>query len=372
MIGVKFTSAWVNPSGYGSSARTGITALFTSGINVTVETVSQMAEHTDYGITGSICKNLENRKIDYKINIIELTPDIIPQYKEKGIYTISRLYWETDKLPRQWIDPLNSIDEIWTASLPMVEMIKNSGVKTPTYCFPQPIDATRAFEKINPFTPNFTKDFTFYSMFQWILRKNPKGLLRAYWKEFQNDEPVTLVLKTYRITYTDNELRLIKEDIINWKDQMGLPKYPKIYLVHKLLTDPQISRLHAMGDCFINPSTGEGWNRPMEEAMLLGKPVISGDNGGITDIITPVNYYKVSSDRQQVEQVSWIPWYTSDMRWQVPDERELGKRMREVYENYKEAKKVAQKAQEYVINEFNFQTVGNQMKERLERISKTL
>lgn len=372
MIGIKFTSAWVNPSGYGSSARTGITALFTSGINLTIETVSQMPESTNYGLTGGICKSLENRKIPYKIKIVELTPDLLPMYKEPNVYTISRLFWETDHLPKEWITPLNEIDEIWTASPQMGEMIHKSGVTTPCYYFPQPIWTDRADEAIEPYSLPFPKDFTFYSIFQWIDRKNPKGLLRAYWKAFEGNDKVSLLLKTYRITYTDTEFDLIKSDIEMWKKELGLNHYPKIYLARKLLTDAQMLRLHKLGDCYVNASSGEGWSRPMQEAMLLGKPVISGNNGGITDIMTPIHYYEVPSSLQEATEVSQIPWYRSDQHWLVLKEEALTETLKEVYANYDKACQTGRKAQQFVVDNFGFLRVGTLMRTRLEQIYKTL
>lgn len=369
MIGVRYVSAWTNPSGYGSAARNFITALFTVGINITLETVSQMNEKTEYGVTGAICKQLQNRSIPYKVNIIHLTPDLIPMYKEKNAYNIAHLFWETSKLPKEWVDPLNDVDEVWTASFLQAVMIRASGVKAPIYHFPQPIDVTKAYEEITPYKTGHKKDFTFYSVFQWILRKNPKALLRAYWQEFEGNDNVTLLIKTYRITYLDKEYQLIKEDINQWRKELKLKHYPKVFLVHKLLTDSQMLRFHQMGDVFVNPSSGEGWNRPMQEAMLLGKPTVSGDNGGITDIMTPVYYYKVESNNKQVKQQPFIPWYTSDMTWKELSEEDLRKQMRAVYGMKDRREK---EAQEYVIDNFSYQTVGNAMKQRLEAIYKIL
>lgn len=372
MISIKYISSSKSPSGYGEAARMDVAALFSSGVNISTDNLMQMAESTNYGIAGAITDNLQGRNIPYKISIVHLTPDLIPQYKEKGIYTISRLFWETNTLPKEWIKPLNDIDEIWTASPQMAEMIHKSGVTTLCTIIPQPIDTTKSEEKIDPFMLTFPKDFIFYSIGQWIDRKNFRGLLRAYWKTFTGEQDVSLLIKSYRMNYTDGEFNLIKRDIEYWKRELKLKHYPKVLLTHNLLSESQIGKLHMLGDCFIQPSSGEGWSRPTQEAMLFGKPVISGDNGGITDIMTTSHYFVVPSEFKQATEVSQIPWYTRDMKWKALNEEELGKQMKYVFKNYDKAMLVGKKAQEYVVNNFSFRTVGDIMLKRLLEIQKSL
>jgi glycosyltransferase involved in cell wall biosynthesis len=365
MIPIKYISAHCNPSGYGSAARNFITALYVGGVNVTLETVSQMTENADYGMTGSICRNLERRDIPYKIIITHLTPDLIPAYKEPGKYQISHLAWETDKLPKEWIDPLGQCDEIWCMSQPQADMVAKCGISTPTYCFPQPIDVTLSQENIQPYKMQYSSNFVFYSIFQWIPRKNPKTLLRAYWQEFEGNNDVALLLKVYKTTYVEQQYNAIKAEIQVWKQELGLKQYPKVLLLHKIMTDQQMIRLHKTGHCYVNSSSGEGWLRPIEESMIVGNPVISADNGGITDYMS--DYYKVLSHEKNAEFVPTIPWYTQNMRWKEIDEADLRRKMRSAYESPQ--KTLSHKAQKFVVDHFSFQEVGRQMRQRLEKIS---
>lgn len=368
MISIRYVSSSKSPSGYGSAARNFVTALFCAGINVSCDNIQQTAEKTNYGITGAITDLLQGRDIPYKIVVIHLTPDLYPQYMEKGKYHIGHLFFETDKLPKEWIEPCNQMDELWVGSQQQIDMIRNSGVTTLCTIFPQPIDIGLADERIEPFMFSFPKDFTFYSIFQWIDRKNPRGLLRAYWKAFEGNENVSLLLKTYRVNYTDSEYKLIKQDIEKWKEELGLKHYPKVLLTKNLLTEQQVMKVHTMGDVFINPSSGEGWNRCVQEAMLLGKPIISADNGGITDHMTTQHYFAVPSSLQRVTEQSHIPWYTQNMQWRMIDEDALGKQMRYVYDNYDKALEKGKQAQKFVSDNFSYQAVGERMKKRLEEI----
>lgn len=372
MIFCKYFASYLDYSGYGSAGRAFIIALFKAGVNVSTELVVQVAEKTSYGWKEAICNSLKDRNIPYKVKILHCTPDMYPRYMESGKYHIGHLFWETDQIPKEWVDPCNKIEEIWTASERMKKMIENSGVKCIIHCFPQPVDTEHGEEIIAPFETRYKKDFTFYSIFQWIERKNPRALVRSYWKAFQGNNDVTLLLKTYRVNYSPDEYNRIKEDIETWRKESPQDHYPKIFLVEKLLQDRELPKLHMMGDCYVNTSSGEGWNRPLHEAMLYRKPVISADNGGITDYLNDEYYYRVLSRPVQARQSYNIPWYLPYMKWWDINEEELIRTMRYVYDHREEAGKKADKAKAYVMEKTSYQTVGEQLKNRLEEIYKII
>jgi len=369
MISVKYFAPWKDHSGYGNASRAFITALYCAGVNTTTELVVQVPEKSHYGLPEHIASSLENRDIDYKIKILHCTPDMIPRYMEAGKYHISHLFTETDRLPASWIAPLNTVGEIWTASERQAQMFRGSGIRVPIHSFAQPINIMAGEERIAPLEIRYKKDFTFYSIFQWIDRKNPRGLLRAYWREFEGNNNVTLLLKTYRVNYSEREYALIKSDIAAWRLELNQGHYPKILLVNKLLQERDMPRIHAYADCYVNASSSEGWSRPVHEAIIMGKPVISADNGGITDYLTEDSYYRVKSFPVVATEVSHIPWYTKDQSWWDIDEADLGNTMKTVFlETNRYAR--AGRAKQWAMEHTSYQEVGRQMKERLVQISR--
>lgn len=371
MIKIKYVAA-PNPSGYGEAGRNFITSLFVSGVDVTTQLVSQMNDEADYGYRGALCRALENRDTGYKIKIHHLTPDLLPTYMEKGKYHIAHLFWETDKLPKAWVSPCNQANEIWTASEEQAQVIKNSGVTVPIKWFPQPIDISRAEAPISPWIiPNFN-GFKFYSIFQWIDRKNPKALLTTYWKTFSGIKDVVLILKTYRNNYSDGEFTKIKDEIKRWKTELGLKHYPAVLLVRKLMNSQEVFKLHKSGDCFVSASSGEGWSIPAVEASLMGKPVIAIDKTGFADVFPKDLFYPVNWKEVQATQVPHIPWYDLSMNWWAIDEEDLADKMLKAYSNPVEVKKRGEKAAGFVKRNLDFWTVGGQMKERLQQVEKIL
>ena len=370
--GVKNTGTFLNPSGYSSAARAFATALYSVGIDLTLEIVHQMAERGDHGWTGRLCENLKDREIPYKIKIIHLTPDTALTYIEKGKYNIAHLFWETDKLPEGWADALNKMQEVWTSSSAMADLFRASGVRVPIYWFAEPLDIAEGDKPWGKFEIEGRSGFMFYSISQWIERYNFKGLITAFYEAFPTRNDVCLLLKTYRANYSKQEQERIVSEINLWKKEMRIANGPKILFSPNLLTHDQIMKLHNTGDCYITASRGDGWNRPVQEALLMGKPVISTARGGIHEYLNNDLYFPISSEYVPVTPVPWIPYYSADQNWAEPDKKKLIDTMQWVFANQELSNAKGQKAKNYVKDTFNFYKLGTEIKKRLEDIESKL
>ena len=372
-ISCSYISALQDPTGYGEAARAFVSALHLAGVDVTTETVVQTSFKAEYGWEGVLVKQLENRRIPYRVKIIHLTPDIATKYFTKGCYHIQHLFWETDKLPEEWIAPLNQMNEIWVSSLHMKKLVESNGVNVPIYAFPQPIDITHADKNYEPYQIPYHKGFMFYSIFQWIDRKNPQALLRAYWEAFEGRQDVTLLLKTFRFNYGNDEFAKIREDINKWKIGFG-PDFifPKVLLVKDLLTKEAMMRIHRTGDCFIATDRGEGWNRCLHEALLMGKTAISTCRGGIHEYLNDEHYFRLEDTRVPVIENPLIKYYTADQHWFDVDIGHLKKTMWFVFNKNSIASAKGVVAKDHVKNLFSYHKIGQQMLERLRVIYQTL
>lgn len=354
------------------AARNFVIAFKEAGAEVSTEFVPNLTASNNLGKSYQYCLNSKNKDIPYGVKIIHVTPDVVrsrmePPKGDREIYHIFHLFWETDKLPLWWVWELNhSVDEVWTGSVWNKETFQRSGVKVPIYIFPQPCAPIEG--EYRPFSIPGFNGFIFGSIFQWHERKDPKTLLTAYWKEFQRGERVALILKTYKETFQQKETDQIIAQIKAWKKELGLPSYPKTYLLPDCLARDGINRFYATVDCYVTSARGEGWGIPVVEAMQFGKPVISIDLGGCTDHVPKDYWYPVKHTMIPVFNMNWVPWYGSDQLWGQIDEESLRHRMREVFEGREEAKRRGQKAKEFVGQNFGYQEVGNRMLERLEQI----
>ena len=131
-------------------------------------------------------------------------------------------------------------------------------------------------------------------------------------------------------------------------------------------------RVHVTGDAYVSADHGEGWCRPVQEAMLMGKPVVGTARGCIHEHLLPELYFPVPSTYVPVVQQPFIPWYTSEQNWAQIDKESLKKAMLTVFENRHVAHARGLAAKEFVKEKFSYQRVGRLMELRLEKIVKAL
>lgn len=372
-LGVKYAGTFSDHSGYGQANRSFITALHIAGVDVSTELVIQVPERSTFGWIGELANHLKDRQISYKVKFIHLTPDMYHKYREANKYNIGHLFWETDRLPEGWAEACNTMNEIWTASESQAKMIKESGVTVPIHWFPQPIDVSLVDAGLSPYIiPNFVnsseKKFVFYSIYQWIERKNPKDLITTFWKTFENNKDVALVVKTYGVNYSEGQFNFISDRIREWKTELGLKHYPKVFVSRKLLSTREVFRLHMTGDCYVCTSRGEGWCIPTAEAMLMGKPVIGINKTGIFDSLDKKMYLSCDTTESEVTSTPGIKYYKAPQKWLNVSTADLSKQMLWIYNNRKEASELGKKGKQFVEENFNYWTVGNAMKSRLESI----
>ena len=362
-------------SGMGEACRNYVMALEAAGVQVTTDLIPNVKSTVNLGEKLTEVRRLFKTSDDYNIKIIHVTPDAVTPHLEPMKYHIFHLFWETDSLPKWWVWALNLVDEVWTGTEWNKQAFIKSGVTKPIYVFPQALNTNpppaRPF-KISTIENDKLKKYIFYSIFQWIERKDPWSLLEAYWREFERERDVLLLLKTYRDRFDREDSMGIVKQIYEFKNRLGLKDTPEVNLYTDGLDRFDMLRLHETGNCFVSAHRGEGWGIPEVEAMAHGKPVINTNLGGFNCHVPSALYWPVSYIEENVHDMNYVPWYDQSQKWGKINISELRKAMREVYENQLESKRRAKKAQDWVKEHFNFKSVGEQMSLRLDEIERNL
>lgn len=360
---IKYCAPMLDYSGYGQTSRQHVAAFRAAGVKVVGELLSYSSENADYGSLGPVIHEVLKTKGDYDIKVLHTTPDEFKRYIEPGKYHIGFCYWETDKIPAAFVEGLELVNEIWTASQANYDAIRKAGVEKPIKVFPQPLETDIDWPR--PYEINDFDGYLFYSIFEWTDRKNPEALIRAYLSEFR-DENVGLLIKTYFRNFSYSNKKMIRSKVAMIREELGVtPQQLPIFLYLDLMDRTQILRLHQTGDCFVSTHRGEGWGLPQVEASLAGKPIISTGYGGCHEYfkageanLLPYKMIKLRGMEHSQR------FYATDQQWADVAQSDVQKALRDAYKSRNKPKT----AQATVKKLFNLETVGRAMANRLREI----
>jgi len=366
---IKWKGPTLDPSGYGTANRDYIYALNSIGANITVAPWNWEAQKASfYGEAGELVESLKNRNIDYDFVIHHYVPNQIQNNIEKGKINVGYSTWETDKIPPHWVDNINNCFDLqlvpshWNK-----QTYKASGVKIPIEVVPHCLDTT-PFEQAEVLEmPEFENCFKFLSVFQWIERKNPFGLLKAYFSEFTGHDDVVLLLKTYGSSTSEKEKNRLKQMIAAIKRDVNLKHYPPVYFLSDLLSREEMYSLYKTADCFVLPTRGEGFGIPFAEACAAENTVIAPKYGGQTDFLKEPFALLTSYFLTPVAHMYWIPHYNATMNWAEPNLNETKLFMRQMYEhsNSKRLDEWKKAGKEYMKKTLNYEKVGKLFLQKL-------
>ena len=178
------------------------------------------------------------------------------------------------------------------------------------------------------FSPEIEKfKFKFLYVFEWLMRKDPYTLIKAFAEEFSPDEDVCLILRCW--SKFENPRKWL-----GW-----YRKKANIFWISQDL--PHLSHLYRSCDCFVTPTLGEGCGHPIMEAMGCGLKVIAPKSTGILDyansknaILIPVEekfVHETTAFREAGNEIPHLikPWFKC---WE-PDKEALKKAMRRAFKN---------------------------------------
>lgn len=140
-------------------------------------------------------------------------------------YHVGRTMFETDRLPANWVDKMNKMDEIWVPSLFMKSIFVRQGVKNVRVVgesvdtdFFRPIPSVHSNSSLSVLddqsnTLNMSRAYLFdkvferhplygygvqvlFSMFKWEFRKGWDILLDVYFHTFSKKDTVSLFIVT--------------------------------------------------------------------------------------------------------------------------------------------------------------------------------
>lgn len=202
-------------------------------------------------------------------------------------YSIACLVWDSDQLPNEWVEILNTrFDAAICLSPHLIETARRSGVTIPISCVPLALDlAPLLCEPIRKSTPRLRIG----SVAAFHPRKNTTLLVDAFIEAFKGRDDVELLVHSnlaFPETLSSIRKRIEDENISN------------IIISASHLDDDAKNALVNTFDMFVNISRGEGYSIGPREALALGKVLVISNVGGHQELAGTPGVFLVEPEMQ--------------------------------------------------------------------------
>jgi glycosyltransferase involved in cell wall biosynthesis len=394
-IGVKYI-AYANSSGYGLSGLGYVRALHNAGVPVwwqpsflggPVETIWRpehglaalplaRAAAGDAALSDlpALAQRL-CRPIAYDTVIMHTVPEHWPRIAERGMQNIGYTTWETDALPDHWPPLLALPDKLFVPSTSNGELFRRGGTDKPVHVVPH----TRRHAWNTP-TPDEKLalrrklgipdgHFVFYTIGVWDPRKALGELVALFARQFSARDKGALLIKTSAEPSSfaagphaaATIPALVRAEVDAAYAQTGVSAAPIAVLAAEDISGRTIDVVHAIGDCFVSLTRGEGWGLGAYDAATLGKPVIITGWGGHLDFLGGDYPGLIPYTMAPVSR--WLPdaSYRPTQRWAIADARDAGRLMRRMVSRYTDQMAAVATVRERILNAFAEPVIARRM-----------
>lgn len=303
----------------------------------------------------------------HKVNILHVNADqVLPAYTHLGRdfferrYNIGYPFWELSKFPREWIPPMQLLDEVWAPTTFIQGALTEAlgmTVRHMPVCvvLPKIPKLGRSHFRIPADQYLFFFAFDGYS---FIDRKNPYAVVAAFKMAFPlGNEKAGLIIKAMNAT----------ESSASWKrlvSEVGGDK--RIRLINETMAKDKLLSLMSDCDCYVSLHRAEGLGLGPMEAMLLGKPVIVTNYSGNTDYAKSDNSCLVDYSLIPVKEGQYL--FHENQVWADPDVKHAAWHMKRLADEPELGITLGKKAAAYVADHFSPAHCGQLYKQRLQEL----
>jgi glycosyltransferase involved in cell wall biosynthesis len=237
--------------------------------------------------------------------IIHLNPDAWPGALDHSLRAVMRnsrfrvglWVWEMEQVPDEWLSAFAEVDAIWTPSLycrDALAAVTSKPIRVLPHVVPQATGSVPYNLRQRLGLP-LARKMILYSFdgASFLVRKNPKALVRAFAASGLVDKGWILVLKA----------KNLYDNVAEGNDLAERCKaVPGVHIIDQQLCSQDQHGLFADCEIYASPHCSEGFGLTIAEAMGLGKLVVATDYGGSRDFLDgscgfPVAWHRTSLDR---------------------------------------------------------------------------
>lgn len=345
--GVHFRGVVLGPSGFAAQGREWLAALEAAGLEPSLE--GARLGDLDLELAGNEagliarCAARPRRPGGVTVHHM-LVPHWAPDPRAE--HNVLVTLFETEGLPAGWGARCNAADLVVVPTEFNRWSFAAGGVDpSRLVVLPPPFDAT-------PFAPaggeRAPGPFRWLSVFDWSLRKGWDLLLPAFARAF-DDREAELWLKVPPDARRPAAELQARCDALVAQHARRTP--PRVRVLADLASRARLAALYGRADGFVLSSRGEGWGRPLHEAMLTGLPCVATAGSALRTLLPDdsVGYPVLArSTPVDADAAAETPWFLHQ-RWQEPDVDHLTARLRQVVDDPDGARRRARAGREHAV-----------------------
>lgn len=284
-----------------------------------------------------------------------------------GSMRVGRTMFETDRIPDGWAERCNALDEVWVPTEFNRQTFTEGGVKAEKLRVVRAGVDTELFRPdAQPLKISHTRSFNFLSVFDVQPRKGSDLLLRAYLSEFKPDEDVALILKVSKCSDPSIDPAAQLCYFIEKEAGVRLENCPPVILLNQVMPQTQMAALYATADAFVLPTHGEGYGRPLMEALASELPVIATRWSGQLDFLRDDNSYLI--DIEGLVPASVEEEVFAGHLWAQPSVDHLRQLMRRVFSNPAEARTRARQGRKDMVSSWDWSITASAWVDEFRRL----
>lgn len=277
-------------------------------------------------------------------------------------YTIAVWFWETSIFPSMFQSAFRGVDEIWTASAYVADVVRRAApAGIAVHQFPVPVIAPTPSAvdmhqrlALAPERPYFLTSFDYNSI---VERKNPMGTMRAFMQAFPNADGPALVVKSINGARYPADVARLRALIADRGD----------IIVHDDYLDVgDNTALLAQAACFVSLHRAEGYGFNIVDAMALGVPVVATGYSGNLTFASDDSTWLVPATEIAVGEGNFP--YQPTALWGDPDLATATRYLAEIASDPKSARLRAERGRGHVLTTFTPERTGLFIRNRVASI----
>jgi glycosyltransferase involved in cell wall biosynthesis len=253
--------------------------------------------------------------------------------------------FEVEGLPTGWAAAVNRADKVLVMTEWNRQVFARSGVQPEKlHVLQPPVDAGR-------YQPGRKRDsglpFRWLSVMDWQLRKGHDLLLPAFARAFRHGEAELWIKVMPHKELSRDQIQAHCEAVVG---SISKDAPPTVLVIDDVLSTEALHDLYRQTDGFVLASRGEGWGRPVHEAMLMELPVVVSHGSALSTLVPDETVgYPVRCTLTPVseEAAREVPAFRGQL-WHEPEVDHLMVRLREVAWNREESQARGARGREHI------------------------